>query len=83
MAHKQRSVSESRSKDSKPLTLVSLYHYRKAFGLTAGDIAKRSGLGLNTVYRVEQGKTGKVKSLSAYMRALGLSMNVKIEEEQP
>jgi transcriptional regulator with XRE-family HTH domain len=62
----------------EPLSLVSLYHYRKAFGLTAEDVAKRSGLGLQTVYRVEKGKTDKIKSLSAYMRVFGAIVDVKI-----
>ncbi len=70
------------SKDDE-LKLVSLYHYRKAFGLTAGDVAKRSGLGLQTVYRVEQGKTDKVKSLAAYMRAVGLKLEIDIKPKKP
>lgn len=63
------------------LPLVSLRHYRKAFGLTANDVAKRSGLGIQTVYRVEQGKTDKVKSVSKYMRAVGLKMTIGISPD--
>lgn len=66
-----------------PLTIISLKYYRKAFGLTASDVADRAGISLQTVYRIEQGKTDLVKSMSRYMWAIGLKMSVSMEVSPP
>lgn len=82
MTDQKRPRQPRESKDTKPLSIVSLSHYRQAYGLTLEDMVKRSGLSRMTVIRIEKGEGIKVKSLAKYMRALNCELKISFKPKK-
>ena len=52
-----------------------LGYYRLNQNLTQQDLAREAGVGVNTVYRIEQGHSIQLSNLIRLMRVLGLTDN--------
>ena len=52
-----------------------LSRHRLNRNLTQQELARESGIGVNTVYRIEQGHSTQLSNLIRLMRALGLANN--------
>lgn len=51
---------------------------RREYGLSATEIATRSGLSRQVVYRIENMENVTIKSLVAYCEALGLRIAIQV-----
>ena len=59
-----------------------LRRLRKAKGLTQGELAKKAGVGINTIVRYETGKNSpKVETLELITKELGAKIVVIPEKE--
>jgi transcriptional regulator with XRE-family HTH domain len=52
-----------------------LAHHRLNQNLTQQELAREAGVGVNTVYRIEQGRSTQLSNLLRIMRVLGLARN--------